>query len=92
MELPPTPLDGDGERMRVLSSEYDRYCQSLLEIDDEEGWSSELRHYLKDRPGDVTKDTDIVKWWQVSQLCCFIEFIVQLYIRIMLCCSQHLHG
>ena len=38
-ELPPTPLDGDGERMRVLSSEYDRYHQTLLETDDGEGWS-----------------------------------------------------
>ena len=54
--------------MRVLSSEYDRYRQSLLEVDEGEGWSSELRRYLKDRPVDVTKDTDIVKWWQVCQL------------------------
>ena len=28
--------------MRVLSSEYDRYRQSLLEVDEGEGWSSEL--------------------------------------------------
>ena len=54
--------------MRVLSSEYDCYHQSLLEVDEGEGWSSELRHYLKDRPVDVTKDTDIVEWWQVCQL------------------------
>lgn len=57
LELPPTPLDGDGEHMRVLSSEYNRYRQSLLKTDNGEGWSSELRCYLKDRPGDVTKDT-----------------------------------
>jgi hypothetical protein len=54
--------------MRVLSSEYDRYRQSLLEVDEGEGWSLELRHYLKDRPVDITKDTDIVEWWQVRQL------------------------
>ena len=54
--------------MRVLSSEYDRYCQSLLEVDEGEGQSSELRRYLKDRPVDITKDTDIVEWWQVRQL------------------------
>ena len=54
--------------MRVLSSEYDCYCQSLLEVDEGEGRSSELRHYLKDRPVDITKDTDIVEWWQVRQL------------------------
>ena len=29
-----------------------------------EGGSLELRWNLKDRPGDVTKDTDIVEWWQ----------------------------
>jgi hypothetical protein len=67
-ELPPTPLDGDGERMTALSSEYDRYRESLLETDEGEGWSSELRHYLNDRPLDVTKTTDIVRWWQVSRL------------------------
>jgi len=50
--------------VKVLSTEYDRFRQSLLETDDGEGWSSELRRYLNDRPGDVTKDTDIVKWWQ----------------------------
>lgn len=34
--------------------------------DDDEGWQAELRRYLKDMPADVTKDTDIIKWWQVS--------------------------
>jgi hypothetical protein len=63
---PPTQLDADGEQLpvKVLSSEYDCYCQSLLQTDDGEGWSFELRCYLNDRPGDVTKDTDIVEWWQ----------------------------
>ena len=50
--------------MKVLSSKYDHYHQSLLETDDREGWSLELRCYLNDRPDNVTKDTDIVKWWQ----------------------------
>jgi hAT family C-terminal dimerisation region len=63
---PLTPFDADGEctSAKVLSSEYDRYRQSLLETGDGEGWSSELRRYLNDRPGNVTKETDIVKWWQ----------------------------
>ena len=63
---PPTPIGVDGEciPVKVLSSKYDRYHQSLLEMDDREGWSSELRCYLNDRPDDVTKDTDIIKWWQ----------------------------
>ena len=67
-ELPPTPLDRDGERMTMLSSEYDRYRQSLLKTYEGEGWSLELKRYLNDRPPDVTKTTDIVRWWQVSQL------------------------
>jgi hAT family protein len=50
--------------VKVLSSEYDCYHQSLLKTDDREGWSLELRYYLNDRPGNVTKDTDIIKWWQ----------------------------
>jgi hypothetical protein len=63
---PPTPFDADEEHLpaKMLSSEYDRYRQSLLQTDDGEGWTSELRRYLNDRPGDVTKDTNIVNWWQ----------------------------
>jgi len=63
---PPTQTDADGVTIsvKVLGSEYDRYHQSLLWTDDGEGWSSELRRYLNDRLGDVTKDTDIVNWWQ----------------------------
>ena len=63
---PLTQLDADGERVpvKVLSSEYDRYRQSLLQTEDGEGWSSELRRYLNNRPDDVSKDTDIVQWWQ----------------------------
>src|SRR5258707_2980644 len=63
---PSTPIGVDGEHapVKVLSSKYDHYRQSLLEMDDREGWSSELRCYLNDRPDDVTKDTDIIKWWQ----------------------------
>jgi hAT family protein len=63
---PPTPISVDGEctPVKVLSSKYDHYHQSLLKTDDREGWSSELRYYLNDRLGDVTKDTDIIKWWQ----------------------------
>ena len=51
-----------------ILSEFDRHRLTLLsnqaELEDE-GWQSEMRRYLKDLPADVTKDTDIVKWWQV---------------------------
>lgn len=46
-------------------SNFDRHRLSLL-AEDEEGWRAELRRYLKDMPADVTKDSDIVMWWQVS--------------------------
>jgi hypothetical protein len=52
----------------MLESEFDRYRRTLLQTDKGEGWSSKLRQYLNDRPVDVTKNTDIVKWWQVNQL------------------------
>ena len=63
---PSIQIDADGKCLpvKVLSSEYDVYRQSLLRTDVGEGWSSELRRYLNDRPSDVTKDTDIVEWWQ----------------------------
>jgi len=58
--------------MRALASDFERYRQTLLEIEEGEGWNSELRRYLNDRPVDVTKDTNNVKWWQVSQLESFL--------------------
>ena len=75
-QLLPTPIDADGEHLQLLSSEYDRYRRTLLQTDEGEGWSSELRRYLNNRPGDVTKDTDIVGWWQVTQVSLFIDLIV----------------
>ena len=53
----------------LMQSEYDRHHQTLLTHEEDEGWQAELRRYLKDVPADVTKDTDIVKWWQVCILC-----------------------
>jgi SNF2 family DNA or RNA helicase len=60
----PLTADNAGAE-KALISEYDRYRQTLVDMDDDEGWASELRRYLKDRPADVLKETDIVKWWQV---------------------------
>ncbi len=66
MQPSPTQLDMDGEHLpvKVLLSEHNCYHQFFLQMNDREGWSSKLRHYLNDRPGDITKDTNIVKWWQ----------------------------
>jgi hypothetical protein len=52
----------------VYISEYDRQREALLSDDLEEGWASELRRYLGTVQRDVKKDTDLVNWWQVSDL------------------------
>jgi hypothetical protein len=49
-------------------SEYDRQREALLSDDLEEGWASELRRYLGVVQREVKKDTDLVEWWQVSDL------------------------
>ena len=51
----------------VHLSEFDRHRQMLVEQneEEEEGWAAELRRYLKDMPAEVSKETDIVEWWQV---------------------------
>ncbi len=46
-----------------LLSEYDRHRQTLISQEADEEWTSELRRYLKVVPADVTRATDIVKWW-----------------------------
>ena len=51
--------------VRVLS-EYDKLRETLLTDDAEEGWASKLRRYLYTMQRDVTKETDLVEWWQVS--------------------------
>lgn len=65
---PTTQDDGRTANTETLISEYEQYCQMLLKRDEDEGWASELRGYLSDRPVDVTKDTDVVLWWQVCSL------------------------
>ncbi len=48
-----------------LASEYDRIRRSQMLAQGDEGWQAELRHYLKHFPDDVSRDTDLIKWWQV---------------------------
>ena len=49
-----------------ILSEFNHHRLTLLSDQAEsEGWQSEMRRYLRDLLADVTKDTDIVKWWQV---------------------------
>jgi hypothetical protein len=59
-----TPATSAAASASVLS-DYDRYRRTLVAEDDDFGWESELRRYLKDLPPDVTAETNIIEWWQV---------------------------
>ena len=65
--VPTESRDDVAQPEESILSEFDRHRLSLLSANrnDEEGWQPEMRRYLKDLPANVTKDTDIVKWWQV---------------------------
>jgi len=56
-------LDNDDDS--VVLSEFDKHREALLTADADEGWASELRRYLGTFQRDVTKNTDLVEWWQV---------------------------
>ncbi|GLB39419.1 hypothetical protein LshimejAT787_0605810 [Lyophyllum shimeji] len=45
-------------------SDFDLHRKTLLAREDQEGYQAELRRYLNDVPAEVTKDTDVVVWWQ----------------------------
>ena len=64
----------DEEAVSEHASEFDKHRETLLSDDAEEGWAPELRRYTKTMQRDVKKDTDIVKWWQVSSSACFEIF------------------
>jgi hypothetical protein len=49
--------------------DFERHRQRLVKEADtceEEGWEPELRNYLKVVSRDVSPETDLVEWWQVS--------------------------
>jgi len=73
-----------------ILSEFDHHHLALLSGQAEhEGWQLEMHQYLRDLPADVTKDTDIVKWWQVhaaSSIAISNTQIDSLY-RTMGCCT-----
>ena len=60
----PGTQDAKDDEASVLS-EFDKHWKTLLTADAEEGWASELRRYLSTMQWDVTKNTDLVEWWQV---------------------------
>ena len=63
--------EGDPMASQALSqihcrSNFDQHRATLVTSEEEGGWRAELQRYLKDHPKNVTRSTDIVKWWQVS--------------------------
>ena len=46
-------------------SDSNKHHQTLLMDNAEDGWASELHHYLGMMQHDVRKDTNLVEWWQV---------------------------
>jgi len=80
----PTPTQPTADHVLMDStsilSEFDHHQLMLLrgQKEEDEGWQAELRRYLKDLPSDVTKDTDVVEWWQVwPPFFCFKLFAIE---------------
>ena len=46
-------------------SKFDKHCKTLLAENADKGWASELCCYLGSMKWNVTKETDLVEWWQV---------------------------
>jgi len=66
MPTQPPPIDNYS-----ILSEFNRHRLTLVSGQEGDGWHVELRQYLKDMPANVTKDTDIVEWWQV---CSWLQY------------------
>lgn len=67
-----------------VMSDFDRYRRSLVALEEDEGWQSELRRYLKDMPADVTAETDIIRYWQVCSfnlLLLYLKFHIAMTYR-----------
>ncbi|KIJ09800.1 hypothetical protein PAXINDRAFT_17133 [Paxillus involutus ATCC 200175] len=62
----PTSTSTSTHKNDTLESEFDRHRRELIKRrwdKDGNSWKAELCCYLSDLPIDVSKDTDIVKWW-----------------------------
>ena len=61
---------GTASKARPREDAYDRTRRERLEKEARSGgWKKELRRYLDDPAAEVAKDTDTVKWWEVSTPC-----------------------
>ena len=60
--------DGSLTENEVRLSDFDIHRRTLIMQEENEGWEAELRRYLKDMPANVSKETDIIEWWQVCHI------------------------
>ncbi|KAH7904966.1 hypothetical protein BJ138DRAFT_1118908 [Hygrophoropsis aurantiaca] len=66
VRVPNTASASSTKKSGAVESDFDRHRRLLIEQatrNQDTGWAAELRRYLQDMPEDVTKDTDIIKWW-----------------------------
>ena len=62
----PTLFPSAMDAPSMLISEFHcHHCEPIQQKNhvDGHGWRAELHHYLSNLPSDVSKDTNIVKWW-----------------------------
>jgi hypothetical protein len=89
----PTATPDSPSSTTSFLSEFDRLRQNLLTQEEDEGWAAELRRYLKDVPADVTKETDIVEWWQVRAVSFdYLPSYLTYDFRIIVSSFRHSHG
>ena len=63
-----TNIDMEKDTINTMElSDFNKHCQTLLMDDAEEGWASELHHYLGSMQHDIRKDADLIEWWQAIQ-------------------------
>ena len=53
------------EQDELITSEFNWHHLTLISEEQEEGWQAEICRYLKDLPVNITRNTDIIAWWQV---------------------------
>ncbi|KAG6824192.1 hypothetical protein H0H87_012297, partial [Tephrocybe sp. NHM501043] len=61
------PSTATAQPTTAIVDDFDLHRRTLLTREDSEGWQAELRRYLKDVPADISRDTDIVEYWQVRR-------------------------
>jgi hypothetical protein len=61
-----TSASSSSHTATVKESDYNKCCRRLLSTSQETGgWEAELRRYLNDSSPNITKNMDLIEWWQV---------------------------